>query len=200
MAVVMVVTAMLVVMMIVAMIMAVRVMMVVVIAVIMVMMIMRPMIMCIICRVSVTFVGAAFRIERRLDLDHASAEPSHHVLDDMIAANAQSAPGDLSRQMAVAEMPGDANQMLRILAADFHQWLRRSHDFDQPAVFEQQRVAAAQCDGMLKIEQESQPARARHRHSPAVAIIEIEHHSIGRRFAPAVMRLNLRRADHSQTL
>src|SRR5665213_150203 len=34
-------------------------------------------------------IGAAFRIERRLDLDHAGAEPLHHRLDDMVAPDPQ---------------------------------------------------------------------------------------------------------------
>ena len=59
-------------------------------------------------------IGAAFGIERRLDLDHAGAQTRHHRLDDVVAADAQRLRHDLRRQMAVAEMPGDADQMLRI--------------------------------------------------------------------------------------
>ena len=33
-------------------------------------------------------IGAAFGIERRFDLDEARAQPSHHRLDHMIAADA----------------------------------------------------------------------------------------------------------------
>src|SRR5712672_2958854 len=73
-------------------------------------------------------IGAAFGVERRLDLDHARAEPLHHRLDDVIAPNAQASACDLRRQMAVAEMPGDPHQMLRIGPADFSQRLgRRDH-------------------------------------------------------------------------
>ena len=34
-------------------------------------------------------IGAAFGIERRLDLDHPRAETFHHFLDDVIAPDAQ---------------------------------------------------------------------------------------------------------------
>ena len=34
-------------------------------------------------------IGAAFGIERCLDLDHARVEPLHHRLDDVIAPYAQ---------------------------------------------------------------------------------------------------------------
>src|SRR5689334_22838017 len=79
---------------------------------------------------SATLIGAAFGIERRLDLDHAGAEPSDHGLDDMIAPDAQALAGNLRRQMTIAEMPGNAHQMLRITPADLDQRLRRGDDFD----------------------------------------------------------------------
>src|SRR5712675_656940 len=68
-------------------------------------------------------IGAAFGVERRLDLDHARAEPLHHRLDDVIAPDPQALRHDLGRQMTIAEMPGDADQMLRIVAADLGQRL-----------------------------------------------------------------------------
>ena len=102
-------------------------------------------------------IGAAFGIERRLDLDDARAQPLHHRLDDVIAADAQAFWHDLRRQMAIAEMPGDAHQMERIAAADFEQRLGGGHHLDQPAVFQYQRIAAAQRDRVFQVEQESSP-------------------------------------------
>ena len=145
-------------------------------------------------------IGAAFGIERRLDLDHARAEPLHHRLDDVIAPDPQALGHDLRRQMAVAEMPGDPDQMMRIGAADLEQRLRRRDHLDQPAVVEHQRVAAAQRDRVFQIEQEFEPARAGHRHPPPVPVVEIEHDGIGRRLAPAMLAANLRRADHAASL
>lgn len=141
-------------------------------------------------------IGAAFGIERRLDLDDPRAEPLHHRLDDVIAADAQALRHDLRRQMAVAEMPGDANQMQRISAADLDQRFSGRHHLDQPAVFQHQRIAAAQRDGIFEIEQEFQPARPRHRHAPPVPVVEIEHDSIGRGLRPAMLPEDLCRADH----
>ena len=142
-------------------------------------------------------IGAAFGIERRLDLDDAGAQPFHHVLDDVIAADAQVAARDLRRQMPVAEMPGDPYQMRRIGASDLQQRLGRCDHFDQPAVFQHQRVAAAKRDGILQVEQEFEAARAGHRHPPPMAIVEVEHHGIGGRFCPPILSSNLRRADHA---
>jgi hypothetical protein len=114
----------------------------------------------------------------------------------MVAPDPQAACRDLSGQMTVAEMPGDPDQMLRIGAANLDQRLRRRDDLDQPAIVEHQRIAAAQHDGMLQIEQKLQPARAGHRHPPAMTIVKIEHDGIGRRFIPAMRAADLRGADH----
>ena len=145
-------------------------------------------------------IGAAFGIERRLDLDDAGAEPLHHRLDDMISANAQALRHNLRRQMTVAEVPGDPDQMMRIAALDLDQRLGCGNHLDQAAVFQHQRIAAAQRDRMFEIEQELKPAGADHRHPPPVAIVEIEHDGIDRRLAPAILTADLRGADHGETL
>jgi hypothetical protein len=62
--------------------------------------------------------------------------------------------------MAVAEMPGDANQMQRVSAADFDQRLGGGDHLNQAAVFQHQRIATAQRDRVFQIEQEFEPARA----------------------------------------
>jgi hypothetical protein len=76
-------------------------------------------------RMAAAGIGAAFGIERRFDLDHAGAEPFDHRLDDVIAPDTQALGRDLRRQMTVAEMPGDPNQMVRVGTPDFGQRLRR---------------------------------------------------------------------------
>ena len=98
-------------------------------------------------------IGAAFGIERRSDLDNRSAELAGHVRDHMIAADAQRAGQKLRRQMAIAEMPGDAREMQRVGAADFEERLRRGNDLDKTAVVEHQRVAVAQFRRCRQIEQ-----------------------------------------------
>ena len=124
-------------------------------------------------------IGAAFGIERRLDLDDARAQPLHHRLDDVVAADAQALRHDLGRQMTVAEMPGDPHQMPGIGAPDLDQRLGRGDHLDQPAILQHQRIAAAQGDGVFEVEQEFEAARPRHRHPPPVPVVEIEHDGIG---------------------
>ena len=141
-------------------------------------------------------IGAAFGIERRLDLDHAGAETLHHRLDDVVAADPQTLSHDLGRQMTVAEMPGDPHQMLRIVAADLGQRFGGRDHLDQSAVVEHQRVAAPQRHRVFQIEQKLKAARAGHRHPPPVAVVEIEHDGIGRRLRPAMLALDSGGADH----
>ena len=99
-------------------------------------------------------IGAAFGIEWRLDLDQARAEPFDQRLDHVIAANAQGRGRDLGRQMAIAKMPGQADQVVRVRSLDLDQGFGCGHHLDQPAVFQHQRIAAAQHDGAFQIEQE----------------------------------------------
>jgi hypothetical protein len=100
--------------------------------------------------------------------------------------------------MTIAEMPGNPNQMLRVVAADFSQRLRRGDNLDQAAVVEHQRVAAPKCDRVFEIEQERKPTRAGHRHPPPMPIVETEDDGIGRRLAPAMLPADFGGADHVQ--
>jgi hypothetical protein len=177
----MIVVAMLVVVMVVAMVVMIVIAMVIVIVITVVAMIMRGMIM------SRLRIRTALGIERRLDLDDARAQSRDHRLDDVIPADAQALGHDLRRQMAVAEMPGDANQMQGIGTPDLDQGFCGRDHLDQPAVFQHQRVAAAQRDRVFQIEQEFQPARPYHRHPPPVPVVEIEHDGIGRCVRPAML-------------
>src|ERR1700675_1309000 len=93
---------------------------------VMIMMIMMIMRAVIVCRMGMSMPGirclmgmaggisAAFGVERRLDLDDARAEPLHHFLDDMVAPDPKTVARDLRRQMTIAEMPSEANQVERI--------------------------------------------------------------------------------------
>lgn len=151
-------------------------------------------------RMTATGIGPAFRVERRFDGDDARAEAAHHLLDNVIAPDAKALTDDLGRQMAIAEMPCDAHQMMRICAADLHQRLGRSDHLDQPSIFQHQRIAAAQRHRLFQVEQEFKPARAGHRHAPPMPVIETEYHRIGGRLCPTPRWANLRRADHDVAL
>jgi hypothetical protein len=54
--------------------------------------------------------------------------------------------------MTIAEMPGNPDQMVRVIAADFSQRLRRGDDLDQPAVVKHQRVPSPKRNRVFEIE------------------------------------------------
>ena len=145
-------------------------------------------------------IGAAFRIERRLDLDDARAETLDHRLDHVVTADAQALGHDLGRQMPVPEMPGEPHQMVWIAGADLQQRLRRGNDLDQPAVLQHQGIAAAKRGGVREVEHECEPARAGHRQPSPMPIVEIEQDGIGGRLCPTMLPQHTRGADHADIL
>ena len=147
------------------------------------------MIMPVTMAVAASRVGPAFWIERRLDRHHPSAETRHHRLDHVIAPDAQPFAHELHRQVAVAEVPGNADRRRGIGAGDLGQGFGRSHDLDQVACVEQERVAASQRHSLGQIEQEGRAADAAHADAAPVPLVEVEHHH--------VMGLSLPRAGGS---
>src|SRR5579863_4190604 len=99
-------------------------------------------------------VSAALGIERRLERDDPRPESLGHRLDDRIVADAQRLRQDFGRQMAVAEMPGDAGQSDPVGGPDLRQRLGCGDDFDNAPVLEAQTVAAAQHRRFREIEKE----------------------------------------------
>jgi hypothetical protein len=141
-------------------------------------------------------IGAAFRIERRLDLQNAGAETAGHVFDDVIAADAQALLQQFGRQVTIAQMPGDARQRRRVGAANLQELFGRGDYFDNAPVFQRQAVAGAQHDRLRQIEQKGEAAHADHRDPPAVAIVIVEHDRVGRLARPRPGWANLMSVQH----
>jgi hypothetical protein len=143
-------------------------------------------------------VSAALGIERRLERDDPCPKSLGHRLDDRIAADAQGPRQDFSRQMAVAEMPGDAGQSERVGSPNLRQRFGGGDDFDNASVLEAQTVAAAQHRGFGEIEQEGKTADAGHGHAPAITVVEIEHHRVRRRAGPLAGGYDFVSAQHQR--
>ena len=125
-------------------------------------------------------IGAALGIERRLKRDHPCPEALGHRLDDGIAADAQRLRQYFGRQMAVAEVPRDAGQRHRVGGPDLGQRFGLGDHFDRASVLQAQPVAAVQHCRFREVEKEFEPADAGHGHAPAIALVEVEHHGVGR--------------------
>ncbi len=141
-------------------------------------------------------IGAALGVERGLDRPQPAAEPRNHRFDDVVAADAQPAAGNLHRQVAVAEMPGEAQQVFGAFGTDFGQRLGGPYDLDQAAIGKAHGIAGAKGDRFRQIEQELQPADRLKRDPAAVAVVEIEHDGIRRLPAPIAAGDDLGRVQH----
>ncbi len=154
------------------------------------------MVMAVMMRMRGLRIGPALGVEGGFNGAHLPAKALHHRLDHVVAADAQLLPDNLNRQMPVAEMPGEAQQMLRAFGTDLGERLARAHHLHDVPVFELQGVAGAQGHGLMQIEQEIQPAHTFHGEAATMAIIKIEHHGIGGVTMPISLGDDFRGADH----
>src|SRR5690606_18391716 len=72
-----------------------------------------------------------------------AAEPAHHRVEDVIAAVAQPAVADLERDVAIAEVIGEASEQRRIVAAHGGDFLGSRDYRDGVAASAAQQIAAA---------------------------------------------------------
>jgi hypothetical protein len=86
-------------------------------------------------------IGTAFRIESRLDGACLAAKALNHCNDDMILPDTQLLPGNLDRQMPIAQLPRKLQQMLRAPASDFDQRLGGTHNLDEASILQLDGVA-----------------------------------------------------------
>lgn len=145
-------------------------------------------------------VGAALGIEGRFDPADLAAKANHHFLDHVIAADAQPPPDDLHRQMAIAEVPGELEQMIGALGADLAERFGRANHLDEAPVLELHRVAGAQGDRLRQVEQEFQPAHGAQRDPPTVTLVEFEHDAVRRFALPVASCDHFVRQDHLEFL
>mgnify|MGYP001156229831 CR=1 FL=1 len=142
-------------------------------------------------------IGAAFGMEGGVDRYDIGAELDEHVLDDVIPADAQAVAEQFCRQMPVAEVPGEAQQMRLVLAGHLDQRLGRRFDSDDAPVLEQQPVTLLQRHGLGQVEQELGPALRGHGDPAPVPRVEIEHDGVGRRLGPEAGGIDGEGADQA---
>ena len=124
-------------------------------------------------------IGAALRLERRLHHFDRGAEAARHLLQHGIAGDADAVGEQLGRDMAVAEMPGEARQMMRVARDDLRHRLLGGDHRDRASVLERNPVILLQPGGFRQVEQEHHVALAAHGDAPAVAPVMGQHHAVG---------------------
>ncbi len=117
-------------------------------------------------------------IESRLDRRDGRAEPHRHRLEHMIAPHAQRARRERHVGMAIAEMPGQADEIERRCRRHFGERLGHADDAYDRAAVEHEPVAVAQRPSVRQVEQERRALLTGQHHAPAVALVGVEHHAV----------------------
>lgn len=130
-------------------------------------------------------VGSALGIERRLDARNFRAEFHHQFFKHMIATDANAVGENLRGHMAIAEMPGDAREVMRIACGDFGDGLACRDHPNHAAILQLQPVAVVEHRRFGKIEQEYGVAVAAHGDAATVPPVMRQFDGIGfRRLGP----------------
>ena len=129
-------------------------------------------------------ISTPFGVERRFDLDNAGAQSARHILDDMIAPDAQTFLEQFGRQVAIAEVPGDARQRGGVGAADLRQFFGRCDNFDNASIVQRQAIAGSQHHRLWQVEQKGEAAHAGHRNAAPITVVIIENDCVGRLAGP----------------
>ena len=98
-------------------------------------------------------IGTAFRIERLNDQLGLGAEMLQHVFNDVITPDQNAIPVDLGFKVPVAQVPGQQQQVMRVLGAHGHERFRLGCDLDDAAVLKPQPVTMGKLHRLGKVEQ-----------------------------------------------
>jgi hypothetical protein len=123
-------------------------------------------------------IGAGFGIEGRLPLLGMAAQALDHLRDYMIKADAYLAREELHRQMAIAEMPGDAHQRILVMSVDVEHPLRHGPHSHQAPIFEPQRIARPQGNGLRQVEHDLGAGNGFEQEATPMPMVMIEQHGI----------------------
>src|SRR6202045_3985162 len=126
-------------------------------------------------------VGAVLWFERRLYRCQMGAQPTQHVPEHVVAANAKRAADHLQVGMTIPDVPGEPREFVRRCRADLEERLVLAGDAYQGAILEHETVAVVQRSCVRQIEQELDAAFAGQHDSSAIAFVGIEHDLVDRR-------------------
>ena len=118
------------------------------------------------------------RIERRVERRDRGAEARRHLLQHVIAPDAEPVADDLHVGMAVAEVPGELHQRERGPDGNLSQGFGLTGHQHDPAIVHHDAVAIAQRDGFIEVQQELGAAFALEHDATAVPVARIEHDKV----------------------
>ncbi len=119
------------------------------------------------------------RVERRFDRGDLGAESRRHLLQHVIAPDAEPIADDLDVGVTVAKVPGELQQRERRAYRDLSQGLGLTGHQHDPAVVEHDAVAVAQRDGFIEVQQEFVAAPAFQHDAAAMPVARIKDDKVG---------------------
>src|SRR5262249_43081855 len=86
-------------------------------------------------------ISTMFRVERRLDRGEPRAQAAQHLFQHAVAPDAQPVAYHLHLSVAIADVPGEARELVRACGRDLEQRLRLAGYAHDGAVLEHEAVA-----------------------------------------------------------
>jgi len=122
---------------------------------------------------------AYLRVKRRIDCRDRGAEAGRHLLQHVIAPDAQPVADDLHVGVAIAEMPGKLHQRERCPDGHFSQGFSLAGNQHDPAIVEHDAVAIAQRHSLIEVQQELGAALTLQDNATAMPIARVEDDEVG---------------------
>jgi hypothetical protein len=98
-------------------------------------------------------ISAAFGLKGNLQMGDLRTETTEHILDYVIWTDTKNFASNFSRQMAIAQMPGNTYELKRAFMSDFDDILRGGQNLYPPSVFKLQTIPIGHRNGLRKIEE-----------------------------------------------
>ena len=123
-------------------------------------------------------IRPAHRLEALAHVTHVGAQPDQHVANNVIALHQNARRLDLRRQVAVAEMPRELNEVARVFRNNRHQVLLRRDHLHLAPVIEHEPVAVREHHRARQID-EYPVAMLQAQHAPPqVPLVRLQHDEI----------------------
>ena len=118
-------------------------------------------------------------IERRVDRPDRGAKAYRHLLQHVIAPDAEPVADDLHIGVAVAEMPGELHERERRPGAHLSHGFGLAGNQHNPSIVEHDAIAVAQRHGLVEVQQKFRPALALEHDAAAMPVARVEHDEVG---------------------
>jgi hypothetical protein len=149
----------------------------------------------VVCRTICTLMPrpAELRLEGGLYVGHEPAETDRHLFKHMIAADAQLVAENLQVRMAIAQVPGQAEEIKRVSALDLGERFKTAAHAHDRSIVEHETVAIPQHSRVRQIKQKAGAALRGQHETPTMPIVGAENHAIDSGRVPLTCRFNFAR-------